>query len=56
MSETPTRITQRVALLGEDNRAVLADRLGFSAERIRELSESGVLVEDAAIAERRQSH
>jgi len=56
MSETPTRIGQRVAMLGEDNRAVLSNSLGFSAERIRELTDKGVLVEDAAIAERRQSH
>ena len=31
MSETPTRITERVAMLGEDNHAILSKDLGFTA-------------------------
>src|SRR5262249_23703633 len=53
MSETPTRITQRVALLGEDNRGVLSASLGMSAERIAELTTQGVLVEDPTLETRR---
>jgi CoA:oxalate CoA-transferase len=56
MSETPTRITQRVALLGEDNRKVLSGSLGLGADRIRELIDQGVLVEDPTLETQRKSH
>ena len=51
MSETPTKIGQRVAKLGEDNRAVLSKDLGLSLERIRELTAQGVLGEDPVLAQ-----
>jgi CoA:oxalate CoA-transferase len=51
MSETPTRIGQRVARLGEDNRAILSRDLGFSEERIRELTASGLLSQDPVISQ-----
>ena len=50
MSETPTRIGQRVAMLGEDNRAVLTRDLGFSDDRIRELTANGVLAHDPTLS------
>ena len=53
MSETPTRITQRVAMLGEDNHAILSKDLGFTAERIRELAAQGVLGQDPVLAGQR---
>jgi CoA:oxalate CoA-transferase len=55
MSETPTRIGKRVAMLGEDNGEILSKYLGFSDDRIRELTTKGVLVEDLALAERRKA-
>jgi CoA:oxalate CoA-transferase len=53
MTETPTRIDPRVALLGEDNRAVLSKDLGFTQERIRELTAKGILSEDPVLPSRR---
>jgi CoA:oxalate CoA-transferase len=51
MSETPTKIGPRVALLGEDNRAVLTKDLGFGDDRIRELTANGVLAQDPVLSE-----
>jgi CoA:oxalate CoA-transferase len=53
MSETPTRITQRVALLGEDNGAILSRELGLDEKRINQLTAQGVLMEDPTLAQRR---
>ncbi|HEV3112844.1 MAG TPA: CaiB/BaiF CoA-transferase family protein [Candidatus Binataceae bacterium] len=49
MSETPTKIGPRVALLGEDNRAVLSRDLGLGDDRIRELTAQGVLAQDPVL-------
>jgi len=51
MSETPTRISRRVALLGEDNRGVLSADLDLSDEQIRELTAKGVLGQDPVLSE-----
>jgi CoA:oxalate CoA-transferase len=51
MTETPTRIGQHVALLGEDNHAVLSRDLGFTAGRIRELTTNGILAQDPVLSE-----
>ncbi len=52
MSETPTKIGQRVALLGEDNGAVLSKDLGLSDAAIRDLTASGVLAQDPVTSAR----
>src|SRR5579875_67959 len=49
MSETPTKIGGRVALLGEDNSAVLSKDLGLSDAAIRELVANGVLSADPVL-------
>src|SRR5215469_1497651 len=51
MSETPTKIGQRVAMLGEDNRAVLSKDLSLSDDLIRELMASGVLAQDPVLTQ-----
>jgi CoA:oxalate CoA-transferase len=54
MTETPTRIPHRVALLGEDNGAILSRDLGLGEERVRQLEAQGVLTEDPTLAQRRK--
>jgi crotonobetainyl-CoA:carnitine CoA-transferase CaiB-like acyl-CoA transferase len=44
MSETPARYQRHAPRFGEDNQKVLADILGYSAERIEALRQSGALV------------
>ena len=45
-SKTPPRIAGPAARLGQHNEELLRDLCGYSAERIQQLRERGVLVED----------
>lgn len=49
-SLTPARVPGRAPLLGEHNREVLADVLGYDEERIERLTTDGVIYEEAAVA------
>jgi hypothetical protein len=53
MSETPTRIGQRVAMLGEDKRAILSRDLGLTDDQLYDLRKIGVLSENPVLPERR---
>jgi CoA:oxalate CoA-transferase len=50
MSETPTRIGRRAAMLGQDNHAVLSRELGLSDSEIHELAKKGVLARDPVLS------
>jgi crotonobetainyl-CoA:carnitine CoA-transferase CaiB-like acyl-CoA transferase len=43
LSDTPGRVERAAPTFGQDNRQVLVDLLGYSAERFAELDEAGVL-------------
>lgn len=53
-SETTVEIRGRTPLLGEHNESVLSRYLGFSADRIAALTQSGVLVQEPLVKELRQ--
>ena len=44
LSDTPDEVTRPAPTLGQDNEYVLRDILGYSEERIAQLTEDGVLV------------
>jgi crotonobetainyl-CoA:carnitine CoA-transferase CaiB-like acyl-CoA transferase len=50
MSRTPSRIPPTIALLGENNAEILQNFLGYGAERIAALLDSGVIAQDPALA------
>jgi CoA:oxalate CoA-transferase len=54
-SETPAVIPRRAPMLGEHNKAVLSDVLGFSKDRVDALTGAGILVEEPRLAELRAS-
>lgn len=54
MSEAPRHIQGPAPFLGQDNAAVLKDHLGYTDERIRQLTESTVLFEEERVKELRQ--
>ena len=51
MSETSVMIRDRAPLLGEHNEKILAKYLGYSPERIAELTNAGILTQDPRVAE-----
>ena len=51
MSETPAMIRSRAPLLGEHNEKVLGKYLGYSVEKVAELTKTGVLTQDPRVAE-----
>ena len=53
MSRTPPRIPPKIALLGEDNREILGQCLGYKGDTVDALLSSGVLGQDPAMADRR---
>jgi len=53
-SETPTEIPPELSMLGQDNERVLGKYLGYTRERVAALTGSGVLAQDAMLAERRK--
>jgi crotonobetainyl-CoA:carnitine CoA-transferase CaiB-like acyl-CoA transferase len=55
MSETPAMIRGRAPLLGEHNERILSKYLGYSQEKIEELTKAGVLVQDPRVVEWRAS-
>ena len=52
MSETPSTIPGNAALLGEHNYEILSKDLGFPEQKIRSLTEQGILSEDPTLAAR----
>ena len=54
-SETPVEITPQFSLLGQDNESVLGKYLGYSPQRVAELTTSGMLGEDKLLSARRKS-
>jgi len=50
MSETPVMIRNRAPLLGEHNEKILGKYLGYSAEKVAELTKAGVLTQDPQVA------
>jgi len=57
-SETTVEFQPIMSMVGEDNRDVLRDFLGYSEQKLNELQASGILIEDhelAKIRERRKS-
>jgi crotonobetainyl-CoA:carnitine CoA-transferase CaiB-like acyl-CoA transferase len=55
MSETSAMIRDRAPLLGEHNEKILTKYLGYSADRIAELTKSGVLKQDSRVDEFRRT-
>jgi crotonobetainyl-CoA:carnitine CoA-transferase CaiB-like acyl-CoA transferase len=53
-SETPTEIPPELSMLGQDNERVLGKYLGYSAQRVAELTASGLLGEAQMLGERRK--
>ncbi len=53
MSATPAAIRDRAPFLGEHNEKVLGRYPRYTAERIAELSKSGILVQEPRVAELR---
>ena len=51
MSATPAMIRNRAPLLGEHNEKVLGRYLGYSVEKVAELTKAGVLTQDPRVAE-----
>ena len=51
-SESATEITGPAPLIGEHNLSVLNSYLGYSAEQVEELTRQGILVREAAVAQR----
>jgi crotonobetainyl-CoA:carnitine CoA-transferase CaiB-like acyl-CoA transferase len=51
MSETSVMIRDRAPLLGEHNEKILAKYLGYSPERVAELTSAGILTQDPRVAE-----
>jgi CoA:oxalate CoA-transferase len=51
-SESVTDISSRAPMIGEHNLSVLSSYLGYSAAQVEELTRKGVLVREAAVAER----
>jgi crotonobetainyl-CoA:carnitine CoA-transferase CaiB-like acyl-CoA transferase len=54
MSVTPAAIRDRAPFLGEHNEKVLVKYLGYTAEKIGDLSKSGILVQEPRVAELRE--
>ena len=54
-SETPVEITPQFSLLGQDNESVLGKYLGYSPQRVAELTTGGMLGEDKLLSARRKS-
>jgi CoA:oxalate CoA-transferase len=52
MSRTPPHIPNKVAMLGEDNHDVLGKYLGYGADTVAALLESGVIGQDPTLAKR----
>lgn len=53
-SETTVEIRSRAPLLGEHNERILSQYLGYSADRIASLTQSGVLVQEPLVKEFRE--
>jgi len=53
MSETPATIRDRAPFLGEHNEKILGKYLGYSAEKIAELTKGGILVQEPRVGELR---
>jgi crotonobetainyl-CoA:carnitine CoA-transferase CaiB-like acyl-CoA transferase len=53
-SETTVKIRSRAPLLGEHNERILSQYLGYSADRIASLTQSGVLVQEPLVKEFRE--
>jgi crotonobetainyl-CoA:carnitine CoA-transferase CaiB-like acyl-CoA transferase len=53
-SETAVEIRNRAPLLGEHNESVLTRYLGYSADKIAALTQSGVLIQEPLVKELRQ--
>ena len=53
-SETPRQIQGPAPLIGQHNVAILTEHLGYSAEEIARLTETGVLVEEEKVKELRE--
>jgi len=53
MSETSVMIRDRAPLLGEHNEKILTKYLGYSPDKIAELTRAGVLKQDPRVAELR---
>ncbi len=51
MSETPAMIRARAPFLGEHNEKILGKYLGYSNEKVAELTKSGVLVQEPRVKE-----
>ena len=54
MSETPAMIRDRAPFLGEHNERILGKYLGYSADKIAELTKAGVLVQEPRVKELRE--
>jgi CoA:oxalate CoA-transferase len=53
-SETPVEIQPELSLLGQDNERVLGKYLGYSPQKLAELTGSGLLFESPMLSERRK--
>jgi crotonobetainyl-CoA:carnitine CoA-transferase CaiB-like acyl-CoA transferase len=53
MSETPAMIRARTPFLGEHNEKIVGGYLGYSVEKIAELTKAGILVQEPRVAELR---
>ncbi len=53
-SETKVEFQPILSLLGEDNRDILRDYLGYSEQKIDELQASGILIEDSEVRHLRE--
>ena len=53
-SETPVEIQLELSLLGQDNERVLGKYLGYSPQKLGELTSSGLLFESPMLSERRK--
>ena len=54
-SDTTVEIPGPAPLLGQHNQAVLGQVLGFSRDRIAELTQAGIIAEEPRVAEMRSS-
>jgi crotonobetainyl-CoA:carnitine CoA-transferase CaiB-like acyl-CoA transferase len=52
MSETPSTIPGNAALLGEHNYEILCKELSLPEQKIRSLTDQGILLEDPTLAAR----
>jgi crotonobetainyl-CoA:carnitine CoA-transferase CaiB-like acyl-CoA transferase len=53
-SETKVEFQPILSMVGEDNRAILSQYLGYSEDKLDELQAAGILIEDSELPEIRE--